>query len=303
MKTQLIASLAAVFAAGLIPVAPVSAQVKEQTEILTARDGWPVHISYYRSPMGKEAPIVVLVHGKGENRLVWKARKTVDVLTKDQFAVITVDLRKHGESLAPEDAPAAAKSSRLTRVDYAAMVAADLEAVKKFIFDEHQQQRLNMRKLGIVAADASAVIAINWAAQDWAKKPYDDAPTLAARTPRGQDVQAILVLSPADNVTGQNLTRSVPFLRSAGIAWMFLYGRNSTDKRIASRLYQKAGGEQQDKDNPRIYQKEYATKLRGSNLLAKNLPKPTPDELVLGFLRTHVKDLETEWRDRKSRLQ
>jgi len=71
--------------------------------VVTAADGWDIHYTYWESPMGKEAPVVILLHGKGQARLIWKALPLAKELAKKQFAVIAVDLRKHGESKAPEN--------------------------------------------------------------------------------------------------------------------------------------------------------------------------------------------------------
>lgn len=278
------------------------------TKTLTTKDGWPLFITYYEGvDAGKETPVVVMLHGEKGSRLVWKQTQLIEKLHQEKFAVVTVDLRKHGESIAPENFPAASRSSKLTRVDYAAMVGQDLEAVKKFLYEEHQGQRLNMRKTGLVASDFSAVIALNWAMADWLKKPFDDAPTLNAKTPRGQDVQAIILFSPKESVSGFNNVKALQVLRGTGMAAMLLYGgKNPSDKRAGVKIYKAIGGERQDDETRRMYQREFPTKASGTDLLRLNLGKPSPAELGVLFFRKHLKDLKGvnyEWRDRKSRLQ
>lgn len=280
--------------------------VQAQQKVETARDGWPIHMTYFESSLGKEAPVVVLLHGKGEGRVVWSARRLTQELVKAQFAVVSVDLRKHGESVAPEGSPAKARSTTLTKFDYEAMVAQDLEAVKKFLFDEHQAERLNMRRLAIVGSDFSTVVALNYAALDWAKTPYDDAPTLANRTPRGQDVQALVLLTPAESVTGVGTTKTLPFLRQAGVAALLACGKkNPGDKRAADKIFQQLGGEQQDEMNKRLYQVEADSKATGATLLEQTAQPPIVD-LTMAFLKKHVKDADGAhlvWRDRQSRLK
>ena len=165
--------------------------------------------TYYASNQGKEAPVVVLLHMKGGNRLVW--RILAPKLQQQGFAVITVDLRGHGQSKGGSSTTAKKKATKkkskgkskrrnvedvnLRPQDYHAMVRLDLEAVKKFIYEQHQEQKLNMRKMGIVAAGMSSAVAVNFAARDWNKEPYEDG-LGSARTPRGQDVRALVLLSP-----------------------------------------------------------------------------------------------------------
>lgn len=308
MRALMFSLVLTVFAAGLlVPAAPVLAQAKSkdgtpeaQQKVETTRDGFPIHFTYWPSTMGKEAPVVVLLHGKSQNRVVWNATTLLRELFKQQFAVIAVDLRKHGESI-PADAGSKMKTTTLTKFDYEAMIALDLEAVKKFIYDEHQAQRLNMRKMGLVASEFSTVVALNWAAADWAKKPFDDAPTLAASTPRGQDVQAIVLLSPMETLTGVGTTKTMPFLRQTTMSSLMIFGaKRASDKRSADKLYQLIGGEQQDKENLRHYKGEFPIANGGIDLLVR-VEQATP--LAVNFLKKHVADVQAEWRDRRSRLE
>jgi len=199
-----------------------SATVEERT--IRASDGWPIHIAYYASELKKEAPVVVLLHMKGGNSLIWQSKNGLArKLQDDGFAVIAVDLRKHGKSKltssnSTKKAKDAGGASDLKRDDYQRMVERDLEVVKAFILSEHQKQNLNVKKLGIVAAEMSAPIAINFTVRDWLKLPYDDAPTLAARTPRGQDVHALALFSPDTSCPGVITAKSLPFLKNRPIA-------------------------------------------------------------------------------------
>ena len=74
-------TLQCTFAAGLLVVAaqavaqqpkpaPPARAVEEQTR--RTADGWSLPITYFRSDQGKNAPVVILLHGKEGNRLVWK---------------------------------------------------------------------------------------------------------------------------------------------------------------------------------------------------------------------------------------
>jgi pimeloyl-ACP methyl ester carboxylesterase len=280
---------------------PVSAQSGSVTEDrpLRTRDGWPIQITYFKSPAGRESPVVVLLHMEGGNRQVWKTFG--QKLQSEGFAAISVDLRKHGESQpSGGGAPASKRRPGLNAADYQNMVSQDLEAVKRFIFDEHQNENLNMRKMAIIAAEMSAPVAINYAILDWNKKPHDDAPTPAARTPRGQDVRALVLLSPQDRVPGVNTGRAMPVLRNPQFGISFLIGvgsKDGLDKGEAKKLHsQLTTVEGNDK---RMHFVEYPYNFRGTDMLGKNI---RTEDHVLFFLNEHLKKLPDPWVNRRSRL-
>lgn len=310
-------------------------------KVIQSADGWPLKLTYYKSTEGKEAAVVVLLHGKGDNRLVWTAPKGfAETLHSKGFAVIALDLRKHGESKpGGDDSDAASKkekeksakkssNSDLKPVDYPAMVA-DLEAVKRFIYEEHEQKNLNMRKLAIVAPEMSAAIAITYAVADWAKNPFDDASTPIARTPRGQDVQALVLLSPETNLPGVLSTQVAGALKSTPLAALVVVSKgDSQDKDQAKKIFVQLGGdaaktapatkkaepkkgkekekdtekEKEKNDKQRHFLVELPGKLRGTELIGKKL---VTEDVMLNFLKEQVQDRKGtfyEWRDRKSRL-
>ncbi len=279
-----------------------SGQSVEDHKLRTS-DGWTVPITYYQSGAGKEAPVIIMLHGKGGNRQVWAG--TARKLQAAGFAVVTIDMRKHGESEPP--AGAGARAERLSPNDYQKMAFFDLEAVKDFLFKEHEAERLNIRKTGIVAADDLAPVAVQWALADWRKKPYPDAPTMEARTPKGQDVRAIALLSPSDNAGGIVLSRTVPQLRSDnfGIAfWIAVGDEDRQDRGTAEKAYDRlTTGAGNAKD--RVYLDEFErVKARGTELLT--VGNANIDGRLLRFFDMHLKALDGAddgWRSRKSRLQ
>ncbi|MBS0262666.1 MAG: hypothetical protein JSS02_12000, partial [Planctomycetes bacterium] len=79
-----------------------------ESHVLSADDGFNIHIRYYRSPAEstKDAAVVVLLHMKDGNRFVWEQDGGIaQALQSKGFAVVTVDLRYHGESKANGAAP------------------------------------------------------------------------------------------------------------------------------------------------------------------------------------------------------
>ncbi|MGC1274558.1 MAG: alpha/beta fold hydrolase [Planctomycetaceae bacterium] len=280
---------------------PASKGVEDQK--LRTPDGWTIPITYYRSANGKETPVVIMLHGKGGNRQVWKG--TAEKLHGAGYAVVTVDLRKHGESEPPPNA--GARAERLTANDYQKMVAFDLETVKDFLFKEHEAERLNIRKTGIVAADDMAPVAAQWTLADWLKKPYPDAPTMNARTPKGQDVRALALLSPSENAGSLVLGRALPQLRNDlfGVAvWMAVGAEDRQDRGTAEKAYERlTSGAGTAKD--RVFLDEFEqVKARGTELLT--VGNANIDGRILVFFDKFLKTLDgpaDKWRTRKSRLQ
>ncbi len=279
--------------------APAKKATSEE-KTLSTKDNANVAITYFKATGGQDAPVVVMLHGKGGSRQVWKAY--AEALQKADFAVVTVDLRGHGESTGGGGAAAAGKKADTSapgKREYAAMVAGDMEAVKNFLRDEHQLKQLNMNKLAIVAADMSTPVAIAYTELDWKKTPYDDAPTLALKTPRGQDVQALILLSPETTAPGLSVSKSVDFIRVIGRPVLICVGTKSkSDLTTANKMHDQLAPKKEEKEQI-IYIERYESPLGGTNLLNKNLGV---EKHMFVFLTKHLKDHKSDWRDRRSKL-
>ena len=285
---------------------PVMAQQasKEDRTLAGARDSWPIHVTYYPSRLKENAAVVVLLHMQGGSRLIWTRKGGLaEGLQKEGFAVIAADLRKHGQSKPTSGVKAAGKKkgggSKLTRFDYQLMVTSDMEAIKKFIFSEHQKKRLNMRKLGVVAAGMSSPVAVVFAANDWSKKPHSDAPTVAARTPRGQDVRALVLLSPQGSLPGMTINRPMKFLKGKA-AFLVCVGerRSRVPLADANRVYNFLKPISDDPEKRINWMNSFPVQLQGTDLLGKQIGV---ENVVVGFLKRYVGDLKDSWKDRRSR--
>jgi hypothetical protein len=272
--------------------------------VLTTADNWEIHVTYLQSDQGKETPVVVLLHREGGNRQVWLGKEGfAERLHKLNYAVVAVDLRKHGQSVT--DAPGA--RGDVSNFDRNRMVTFDMEAVKKFIFTEHMAKRLNMNKTAIIAPEMSAAVAVNYTRFDWLKTPHDD----GIGTPRGQDIRALILLSPERNPRGLPTGKSLGYLgKLAGnsvpalqFSMLFGYGtEDRMDKRGATkRMYKVVSSVKGSKD--RVKLKSYSYSYRGNDLIGKNNRKTHCEEHMLGFLNDRLKKLtQTAWRDRRSRF-
>ncbi|MCA9077811.1 MAG: hypothetical protein KDA93_22480 [Planctomycetaceae bacterium] len=282
-------------------------------------DGFRIHMTYFpayakegnqsnKNALGSpDAGVVILLHGKGGDRLVWDKKSGdsqlsfIDGLRNELgFAVVTVDLRKHGESKSPDGA----QDDAILRVeDYDNMWRGDLEAVKQFLMDEHQDKKLNVNKLGIIAADDMAPVAAQFAVFDWSKPPFDDAPANQpqARTRRGQDVRALVLLSPSANAGRSRLMAAAKTLRDpkAGIAMLIIVGDgDELDRGVSKSVYQLVSA--MDREHERTYLQSYKqVKFRGTDLL-NNVDTLN---VMAQFLNKHVQQLDSPWEDRRSRLE
>lgn len=272
--------------------------------VLTATDGWPIHVSYYNAPAGranKEASVVVLLtaaNGEeaGVTRRVWN--DLAEHLQKNGFVVLSVDLRKHGDSL--WEGSNQKNANKVRTSDYRDMVLGDMEAVKAFLMEKHEAQELNVRKLGIVTSGASGLVGAAFALNDWNKPPYKDAPTLSERTPRGQDVRAIVMISP-QRTKGFNAAKVMkPLANPAlGIAFRFYHSsRDESEKKIAKQLFGFVDLKGEEYDGMRSIDEKPAS---AEGFLSGKVGQYFQTDLT-AFLKANLDELPSPWKSRISKL-
>ena len=218
-----ILALVAACLVGLLPGAGQSLaqsgnqRVPPPTEVsLTTKDGVRLKITYYPSNAGQDAVPVVMLHDFGETRAVFNPLATALQNPRTPQgpgpkmvprAVITVDLRGHGESknaVLPNGGAIELDATRFQTADYEAMVVQDMEAVRSFLVEQNDAGALNLNKLCVVGSGMGANVAILWAARDWATPP------LAVRK-QGQDVKALVLISPLWNFRGLLIRDAMKF--------------------------------------------------------------------------------------------
>jgi hypothetical protein len=271
-----------------------------------APDSIDIHITYFQSDQGKETPVVILLHGEGSSRQAWISKGGfAEKLWNNGYAVIAVDLRKHGQSVI--EGPGV--TPEVTPGDRQRMVTHDLEAVKEFIFKEHMAERLNMNKTGIIAPEMSAAVAILYTMLDWSKRPHDD----GVGTPRGQDIRTLILLSPESNVKGLTLGKNlvgigklaaIDATKNPELEFSMLLLHGTADKKdrrggtmqMYNKVKKPSGAEKS------VTRHGYPYKYRGLELIA-NSARTKSDLHMLGWLDDHLKKLsKTEWIDRRSRF-
>jgi pimeloyl-ACP methyl ester carboxylesterase len=299
------------------PLAPVRAQTSNQrvpppTDVsLTTKDGVQLKITYYPSTAGQNAVPVVMLHDLGETRAVFNPLATAlqkprqsenpSAPKLESRAVITVDLRGHGQSksaVAPGGQSVELDAARFQLNDFQSMVTMDMEAVRSFLVEQNDAGMLNLNKLCIVGSGLGANVAVMWSARDWAT------PNLPVRK-QGQDVKALALLSPQWNYRGLNLRDAMKFPPVQQELSIFLaYGR--ADRRTAKdcenirRIFER-NHPQPPVDQAQLLQDLFVydpdTMLQGSKLLNSRDFDIGPK--IASFIEARLGSREFAWVQRK----
>jgi pimeloyl-ACP methyl ester carboxylesterase len=260
---------------------------------LPTKDGVQLTATYYPStqPKGsaqaKQVTPVVLLHDYKETRAVFTqfaqrlqapAESEPD---RPSFAVITVDVRAHGDStkqILRDGSQVDLDAARLDRDELLAMAALDMEAVRGFLIVKNDAGELNLNKLCLVGAGMGANVAVNWAAQDWSAPPL-------AVVRQGQDVKGLVLLSPRWTFRGLSLQQPMRFnALKRFVAWMLIYGEEDNRvkvdvHRIERQLepfHEKQAGSPQRQGLAVV---AWPSKLQGSTLLSTVGP-PIEDQII-----------------------
>lgn len=306
------ACAAGIFAAGWIATGEQAhAQRPKQaakpvTKEMTTKDGVKIEATYYESSAGKDATPVVLLADWKDSRSVYDqlAKRLQDPRESDthkSFAVLAVDLRGHGDSTKqkiPGRGTQTIDAAKLGRNDLAAMVRYDMEAVRSFLVDENDAGKLNINRLSILGSGLGASVAVNWTAVDWS------APPLAVGK-QGQDVKALILVSPQWSYKGLQMTKA---LRHRGVrekvAFLIMYGsrdRSATSdaKRIESQLerYHPEPDSLKEGEPHSLSVLGADINLQGTQFLTEAGSRA--EDTVIKFLSHHVSDGDYEWSRRR----
>lgn len=309
-RSFLIATFGLVFTSALPRAYAQGDDLTPHPEVLETKDNYKIAITYYPSELKEEAAVVVLLHGLSGNQLDWGTLPKQ--LHDEKYAVITVDLRGHGQSKGGLDdvetkanknksktAKGGLDAANLRARDFQAMVLLDMEAVKRFIYEENQKKRLNMNRTAFIGAGMGADVALRAAAEDWLKKPHSDGP-VGNQTPRGQDVRALVLLTPDGHISGLPLPDAIKLLRGPDLQVAIMFGvgkKDKLDRNETKKLYDQTVTIEKNKD--RMYLREYNSAGRGTALLGKGLETELN---ISNFLEAHLLKIDSKWRDRETKV-
>lgn len=297
-----------------VVVLPAGAQPRGRApapegEVLQTDDGVQLSLTYYPSWEGKDATPVVMLHDHKDTRAVFGAlaeRMQAPSAEDDHpsFAVVTVDLRGHGDStrrLLPGGVTNEVDASRLTRNLMLDMVQFDMKAVRKFLVTKNDEGELNLNKLCLLGAGMGANVAATWGAVDWAWPPL-------AVGKQGQDVKGLVLISPRWKYQGlpmQQALRMDAYKR--GAAWCIIYGREdsrvkSDAMRIVKQLerFHPEPGSGRARRPSGLKELAWDSKLQGGSLLSQ-IGQPLEDAII-DFLTNNVAEQDYAWIERRSRL-
>ena len=269
--------------------------------LLTTKDGVRLKATYYPSSLGKDAVPVVMLHDFKESRSVFnglaQALNSPPDGNSPSHAVLTIDLRGHGESTSVEGRNGDIIKLEFTKFgkqDFRNMVLYDMEAVRKFLVKKNDAGELNLNKLCLIGSGLGANVATAWSAKDWSTPP------LAARK-QGQDVKGLVLTSPEWGHRGLPMLKAIrnPGVRE-NISMMIVYGKQDKKASKSSETVHKnveryhpdpppeAGPEEKD-----LVMVGLPTSLQGTRLLADPSFGVYP-QLVF-FLDARLAQQEYEW--------
>lgn len=280
---------------------------------LNTKDGVQLKATYFPSSaragseQAKQITPVVLLHDYKGTRaaltpLAQKLQTTMDGETP-RFAAIVIDLRAHGEStkqLGPGGAEADLDAAKISKQDYIAMAAFDMEAVRRFLVDKNDASELNLNKLSLVGSGMGANVAANWAVQDWS------APPLAVGK-QGQDVKALVLVSPRWSFNGLSMQAPMKFAPlKLNASWLLICGAQDSKVkadvgRIEKQLdrFHPSTDKNGAKRRSGLQVSELATSLQGDQLLKSG---DAVDDTIVRFLLENVATETQPWTSRRNKL-
>jgi hypothetical protein len=187
-------------------------------------------------------------------------------------------------------------ANRFQLQDYQSMVLYDMEAVRSFLVEQNDAGALNLNKLCVLGCGMGANVALLWTARDWATPP------LAVRK-QGQDVKALVLLSPRWNYSGLILVDAMKFPPVQRELSIFLaYGARDRDvakdgqtlRKIWARYHPEPPADQVQRLKS-FYLVAEDTELQGSKLLRRKEIGPP----VVSFIEARLGRQPIPWIQRK----
>jgi pimeloyl-ACP methyl ester carboxylesterase len=295
---------------------PAAAPPPPEAVTVTTQDGVQLRLTYFPcaahkgSAQAKQATPVVLLHDFKSTRAVFEplAQKFQTPVEgqpdRPLFAVVTADLRAHGEStkqVLAGGSEANLDAAKLRMEDLLAMATLDMEAVRSFLVDKNDTGELNLNKLCLVGSGMGASVAANWALRDWS------APPLAVGK-QGQDVKAMVLVSPRWLYNGLSFQGPMKFaLLKKNVAWMLMYGDKDTKiKADVQRIYKQLERlhPKSEKTQPQtvstLVESPVKSTLQGDKLLAQG--GAGIDQQIIDFFYENVAVTDQPWTSRRNRL-
>jgi pimeloyl-ACP methyl ester carboxylesterase len=191
---------------------PKGAVHKGADPLVNALQGpeWPYHFrlkyiagdrqqlaaTFYPSRAGANAAVVMLIHDRGSGRSdkdfeepieELKGQSFAEYLQEQDYAVLALDLRGHGENPRRDGDPSAR--------EWAAQIQ-DLQTAYHFLIDRNNRRELNLSKFGVLGVGHGANLVLAWAASSGGA---------VASEGRISDLGALVLVSPQEDSLGLRL--------------------------------------------------------------------------------------------------
>ncbi|TWT82777.1 Alpha/beta hydrolase family protein [Planctomycetes bacterium CA13] len=237
---------------------------KPTTETLRTRDGISLRTFYFPSDQEKNAIPVILIHewqGQGSPYL-----KLVLALRDAGCAVLIPEFRGHGGSKEFTDVRGRTQTfnpATMGKRDIESILSFDLEEAKQFLKKKNNNGELNLNALVLIGVREGSIFAAHFTSRDWRW------PSIG-RIKQGQDVKAIVMISPEKQIKGFSVDSVLTDINLIRLPIMVVAGDTSTDapeaNRIAKRIesYKKRLGQGEAKG---FKQEKLKTSLSGQALV------------------------------------
>lgn len=197
---------------------------------LATKDGVELSGVYFGSNKGKDAIPVLIVHE-------WKGQKApygplCVTLQRAGCAVLAFDYRGHGGSREYTDQRGEKqefKIETMRRRSVNEITQIDMETAKKFFKEENNAGNLNLNALVVIGIREGCVIGTNWTHIDWMY------PSVGSRK-QGQDVKALVMISPKRQVQGVSIDQSLNDPNIGRLPTMLIYGKGSSEQSDTDRI-------------------------------------------------------------------
>ncbi|QDT12451.1 alpha/beta hydrolase [Stieleria marina] len=208
-------------------------KLKPRPVVLKTDDGLALRAFYFPSDKGKEAVTVMLVHEwQGQASPYGKLCMT---LRNAGCAVIVPDYRGHGGSKEYTDARGKVRKFNIAQMgkrDVENIVRYDLEEAKRFLKKRNNDEELNLNALVVIGVREGCVMAAHWAQRDWSFAPVGS-------KKRGQDVKALVLISPKKVFKGVSLDQTLSNPAILSLPMMLVAGQGSPEESEAERVYKR----------------------------------------------------------------
>jgi len=230
-----------------------------QTVNFLTDDGVSIIGSYY-SPLKvvsnasnySKTPTVILLHMLGKDRSTWNTFAST-LSQKEGYAVLSIDLRGHGESVKQNNGNTLSFQS-FSPDDYNKMVL-DVKAAKQFLITN---KNANPNNISIIGASIGANVAINYAVMD---------PT----------IKSVVLLSPGINYRGVSTEQAITKYKNNSVYIAATEG-DSEAADSSKILCEKINCD----GNLKIY--SAGSNSHGTNMFSDQLLNPSLQDLVISWL-------------------